>query len=747
VATVCLCGWAVAPAAPPPARGTAGHWAFRPPVRPAPPAVKDPAAIRNDLDRFVQAKLEEKGLGLAPEADRATLIRRVSYDLTGLPPSPSEIAEFLSDPAPGAYERLVDRYLESPRYGERWGRHWLDAAGYADSNGYFSADSDRPHAWRYRDYVVRALNADKPFDRFVEEQLAGDELAGYRPDMDVTGETVDLLTATHFLRNSQDGTGESDGNQLEVLADKLAVLEGTVHIIGSSLLGLTLQCARCHEHKFDPVSQEEYYELEAIFAGAYSPERWQKPSERLVAIGTRAEREEHRRREGAVEAQLKVLQSSLDGFAAPFRRQAQSEDLQKLAGLDAAEREALRQAIETPEERRGEEARRLLKKHEKALRVEDDELAKRFPEYARVRGEIQTAREAKEKERPAPLGMLSVFIETRPDPPPHRLLVAGLPSRPGPVVEPGVPAVLCSAGNAFRIVPSPADAASSGRRLAFAQWLTSPGHPLLARVTVNRIWQQHFGTGIVSTSDNFGASGSPPAHPELLDYLATELIARGWSLKSLHRLIVGSAAYRQSSALRSNAVAVDPEGRLLWRYPPRRLEAEAVRDAMLFVSGELDLSLGGPYVPARHAEDGQVSVDESAPGACRRSLYLQQRRTQPLTWLEVFDAPLIVASCARRIPSTTPLQSLAFLNSDFALARARAFAGRLAREAGAGAGARVGRAFLLALGRGPTELERAAAEKFLAGQEAEHQGPEAAGQALADFCQTLLAANAFLYVE
>src|SRR6516225_1479136 len=274
----------LAPAADPPADDR-DHWAFRPPVSPAPPAVRHPERARTALDRFLLAALEARSLSFAPEADRATLVRRVSFDLTGLPPAPADVSAFLADLSPDAYERMVERYLASPHYGERWGKYWLDAAGYADSNGYFNADSDRPLAWKYRDYVVRSFNTDKPYDQFVREQLAGDELVGFRRDGDVTPAMVEGLVATHFLRNATDGTGESDGNPDEVRTDRITVLEGNVQNTVNCLLGLTIQCTRCHDHKFEPITQEEYYGLQAVLFPVYNPERWTKPNERVVPIG------------------------------------------------------------------------------------------------------------------------------------------------------------------------------------------------------------------------------------------------------------------------------------------------------------------------------------------------------------------------------------------------------------------------------------------------------------------------------
>ncbi len=686
-----------------------GHWAFRPVLRPAVPDVRPREGARTPVDRFIVAALEAKSLTLAPEADRATLVRRVSFDLTGLPPSPAEVGAFLADPSPGAYERMVERYLASPHYGERWGKYWLDAAGYADSNGYFNADSDRPLAYKYRDYVVRSFNADKPYDRFVLEQLAGDELAGYEPGGDVTPATAELLTATHFLRNAPDGSGESDGNPDEVRTDRLTVLEGTLQITMNCLLGLTVQCARCHSHKFEPITQKEYYSLQAIFFPAYNPDRWAKPNDRVVTVADRATRAEHRRRTGLIDREVKAQRDRL---------------------ADAAKR---------------------LKTSPELTKLNDDELAKRFPEFASLRAEVRKAVAAREKERPAPLEALSVFVETDPNPPPHHVLKRGQHNAPGAEVGPGVPAALCTAGNVYRLGPRPAGRVSTGRRTAFARWVTSPDNPLFARVMVNRVWQHHFGVGLVSTADNLGRSGARPSHPELLDYLAAEFVRGGWSVKSLHRRIMMSAVYRQASALPARGHSpeeVDPDNRLLWHYPLRRLDAEALRDAMLCVSGELDRRAGGPYVPSQRTAEGAVAVAEGSAGARRRSVYLQQRRTQVVTLLQLFDAPSVVGSCGARTTSTVPLQSLALLNSEFARLRARAFAQRLRREAGPDAGKQLALAFRLACGREPVAEEVAAARRFLAAQARAYAGQEGAeARTWADLCQMILASNAFLYVE
>jgi Protein of unknown function (DUF1553)/Protein of unknown function (DUF1549)/Planctomycete cytochrome C len=667
------------------------HWAFAPRAHPLPPSPGDHRRVRNAIDRFIQKSLERQGLTLGPDADRPTLIRRVSFDLTGLPPQPEEVAAFVADPDPFAYETLFERLLASPRYGERWGKYWLDASGYADSNGYFSADSDRPFAYRYRDYIIRAFNADRPLDRIVREQLAGDELAGDRRGPDATPATIDLLIATHFLRNGQDGTGESDGNPDEVRADKYAVLEGAIQIIGSSLLGLTLQCAKCHDHKFEPVTQQEYYQLQAILYPAFNVEHWVKPNDRIAIAGPRDELMRWELHEKVIDAQIEALKRT---FA---------------AGPDAAK-----------------------KQKEKALEPVIEALnARRQPNPYRI----------------AWVGDVSSQPSEIP------LLIRGDLATPGLTVKSGVPAFLTDPDNRYEPNPPFAGSSSTGRRLALARWLTKPGSrpaALLARVLANRIWQQHFGQGLATTSDNLGYTGAPPSHPELLEFLAAELVRSGWSTKAMHRLILASTVYRQSSLPHPEAARVDPGNRLLARFPLRRLDAEAIRDAMLTVTGELDDRPGGPYVPTQRNESGEVVVDESVAGANRRSVYLQQHRTQIASFLDVFDAPSIVTTCTRRLPSTIPLQSLSLLNSDFVVTRAQKLAKRLERECGLGDNARMIRAFLLTIGRAPVKDELDAARRFLEAQPSHYPGQAETNvrhRAWVDFCQMLLASNAFLYVE
>jgi len=670
------------------------HWAFAPSVQPKLPAVHNPNRVRTAVDRFIQKALEDRGLTLGPDADRTTLIRRLSFDLTGLPPRPEEIAAFVVDRDPAAYEKLVDRLQASPHYGERWGKYWLDASGYAESNGYFSADSDRPLAYRYRDYVIRASNADRPLDRVVREQLAGDEMSGARSGPEATATVIDQLISTHYLRNGQDGTGESDGNPDEVRADKYAVLEGAIQIIGSSLLGLTLQCAKCHDHKFEPVRQKEYYQLQAILYPAFNVEHWKKPNERVVIAGSRSDQARWQAFDKAVDARIDSLQRLL----------ASEPDVKK-------KEEALKRAIES------ENARRM----------------------------------------PNP-GRIAWVSDVSGSPAEIPLLIRGNLATPGPKVGPGVFAFLTDPDNQYEPKPPFSGSQSTGRRLALAQWITRPDSrpaALLARVLANRMWQHHLGTGLTATSDNLGYSGSVPTHPELLEFLAAELARRRWSAKALHRLILTSSVFRQSSVVRPQAARIDPDNRLLARFPIRRLDAEAIRDAMLAASGELDDHQGGPYVPTQRTESGEVIVVESNAGATRRSVYLEQHRTATVSLLEVFDAPSIVTTCTRRLPSTIPLQSLSLLNSDFVVARAHRLAQRIEADCRSGGGgepngdAFIKRAFLLTAGRLPDQDEQSAARRFLQTQPAHYPGAltDSRRRSRTDFCQMLLASNLFLYVD
>lgn len=725
------------------------HWTFqalRTPRIPDPPAVGREISLEHPIDRFVARRYVEVGASMEPAADRQALLRRLSFDLRGLPPTPEETARFVSDTRPDAWERWIEAFLSSPDYGERWGRHWLDIAGYADSNGYFNADSDRPLAFKYRDYVVRSIQRDMPFDRFIQEQIAGDELVGYARGGDITPEMVEPLVATGFLRTVPDGTGESDGNPLEVKVDRYTVLEGAVQQIGSAFLGITLQCARCHAHKFEPVKQEEYYGLQAILRPGYDPENWLKPNERVLVVGTRAEREATEKAIRQHERDAKTLNEAMEALAAPFRWQWIEENLK---GLDESVRKSVQQALDKPEKERTESMRQQLKTHAALVEATQESLEKRFPEYAASRRPLQHALSRLDATKPLPLERIAAFHEPAKPPPVHRLLVRGNHATEGEAVEPMVPVSLTirTGFHPERLESSQ----TTGRRLALARWLTSPDNPVVARVLVNRVWNYHFGQGLVPTLENLGQSGGKPSSVELVDWLASEFVRSGWSLKQLHRLILTSATWRQR--VRAEVPETIPG---LLKAGPSRLDAEALRDAMLTVSGELDRTMGGAYVPIRVEGDGQITVDEKTPGARRRSMYLQQRRTQPPAMLQVFDGPAHNPVCVQRVQSTVALQSLTMLNSEFVRLRSRAFARRLL-----GADARtqseldptaldhrLGDSIRWAYGREPLAREIELGRDFLQRQTSMYpEGTERRLNVWTDYCQMILASNEFLYVE
>ncbi|HUR44398.1 MAG TPA: DUF1553 domain-containing protein, partial [Candidatus Saccharimonadales bacterium] len=584
---------------------------------------------------------------------------------------------------------------------------------------------------------VRSVNADKPFDEFVREQLAGDEIAGYTADGDITPDMVDKLVATHFLRNAPDGTGESDGNPLERTVDRYSVIEGTVQLLGSSLLGMTVQCAKCHDHKFEPFSQQEYYQLQAILQPAYSPDKWLLPKERIVSVGTRAERTENKGKLERYDKELKALTESQEGLLKPLRKLLLEERLQNLS---AETKTAITKALDKKEKERSAEMKNLLKKNAELVEVKTEDLEKRFPDLAASIRASADALNRLEKQRPAALPTISVLSDAGGELPKHHILIRGNYAKPGNEVVAGVPVAF--RGDAFSVPPG---RETTGRRLAFAQWITSARHPSFARLEVNRIWQHHFGTGIVPTAENFGVTGGKPSHPELLDFLASAFVRSGWSTKAIHRLIVNSATYRQSGAMRTAAYKVDPDNRLLWRFPIQRLDAESIRDAMLAITGELDEGLGGSFVPKSKTAEGEYVINESEKGARRRSLYLQQKRTGQITFMEVFDTARMNPNCVQRTQSTVALQSLTMLNSGFIRSRSKAFATKLLKEPKPD---RLERAFELALGRRPSADEKKAATEFFQKQEVEYSGKKDGEIMLCtDFCQMLFASNSFLYFE
>jgi mono/diheme cytochrome c family protein len=730
-------------------------WAFQPPRRPAVPLVRNRKRVRNPIDAFLLRKLEAKGLSFSKPADRYTLIRRVAFDLTGLPPAWDDVRKFIADKSPRAYERMVDRYLASPRYGERWGQYWLDVAGYADSEGKRSADVVRPHAWKYRDYVIRSFNSDKPYDRFLREQLAGDELEPWvaRPESSkgvatnqhsshqahalpkASGratQVYDNLVATGFLRMAPDGTGSDIVN---TVVERMEVVSDELNVLGAGVMGLTIKCAQCHTHKYDPIPQRDYYRLVAVFQGAFDLHDWLRST--------------------VVNNQSKALK----GFRTlPFA---------------------------TPEEREEwQAATAKMQKEIDDLRAELKRLKKTLPATKYRRRATQVNRKIRNLKATMPANPGIRALWDRGTPSPTYLFRRGEPTNPGRLVGPGVPSVLTDGKTPFDVKPPWPGAHSTGRRLAFAKWLTRPDHPLTARVMVNRIWYHHFGRGIVSTLGNFGKTGARPSHPELLDWLATEFVKpevggqrsevesrragsvsdrsssrrnpRAWSIKHIHRLILTSTAYRQRSAVTETLEQQDPDNALLSRMPLRRLEAEAVRDSLLAVAGELDLTPFGKPDPVDVRKDGLVTA-ERGPHGWRRSIYVLHRRKEMPTILENFDLPQMIPNCLQRPKSTVASQALHLMNNATIRALAARFAKRIAREAGPSPGEQIERLYELALSRPPSPAEQRLAlsslQKLTAAWSAElkRRGTadetEATRRALANVCHTLLNSAGFLYVD
>ena len=635
------------------------HYAFRRLEAPRVPDAGGAGRVRSPVDAFVRAPLEQRGLDFSRDADAPTAVRRLYLDLIGLPPPPEEVDAYLQDDSPDAFLRLTDRLLASPHFGERWGRHWLDGAGYTDVYG---GDNDAgiiklgENKWQYRDYAVRALNEDRPFDTFLLEQLAGDELCEWRTAPELTPEIRERLIATGFLRNAADDTNENELNTLDI---RHGVLERTIEGVASNLLGLTLSCAKCHDHKYEPIPQRDYYRLKAIFQPAFNPDHWLQPQDRQLAALPPAEK---------------------------------AEALSWNAGLDREIGEA-RARIEAAKAASTPEAAAAIAQEEKKI--------------AELTG--------KKRSWPHWQVVYDVALPT-----PTRILTRGSPWAPAEEVEPGFPGVLCT-GSQGAACQAAAQGATSGRRTSLARWLTDPRTPagaLVIRVRVNRIWQHLFGTGIVETADNFGWTGAPPTHPELLEWLASELVAGGGRLKPFLRCILASTAYRQASdgAGASAAASADPENRLLWRQRLRRLESEAIRDSILAASGRLVRTIGGPPTPVEPRPDGSFVVkedgDPAAASPFRRSLYLLSRRNYHPTILAAFDQPHFTGTCARRSPSAVVLQSLTMWNDSFVVGQAEAAAAREGAAAGSSA-EQAALAFRTVLGRAPRPPELAACVEAL----------------------------------
>lgn len=724
-------------------------WSLQPVSKPALPAVKNSKWVKTPVDAFVLAKLEAENLQPNPPADKLTLLRRATVDMTGLQPTPEEIRQFLNDNSPDAWEKVVDRLLTSPAYGERWARHWLDVVRYADSNG-FKADETRPNMWRYRDYVIHAFNDDKPYDRFVKEQIAGDEL--YPGDRDA-------LVAMGYNRNWIDET-----NAAGLITRRQETLDDMTAITGAAFMGLTYGCARCHDHKFDPILQKDYYRLQAFFANTVA-------GDGPLPLKDPEQRRKYEEQKAAWEEKTKDIRAEMATILAPLRT------AKAKSGSNTFEESVKTAIFKNPADRTPWEAvmyktaeTRVAFDEEpdaRTLRTLKGDAAKHYAELKKQLAEFDSL-------RPPALDQGQFMVDVSATAPPMYILRGGNPDLKGDEVQPGFLSILDPAD--AKITP-PSGLNSTGRRSALAAWLTDPKNPLPARVMVNRIWHYHFGHGIVATPGDFGRMGAKPTHPELLDFLASYFVDNGWSMKKIHRLILLSNTYQQSGDFTAGAAEKDPDDKLLWRWPRKRLEAEAIRDSMLQVSGLLNTKMGGPGVfpPVPPGTISELSATAAAGGwkaekdpsqNDRRSVYIFVRRNLRYPMLQEFDSANTFESCDFRKPTVTPTQSLDLMNNELVLDWARAFAGRVLNDSGLTPEAQVDRAFRLAYGRAATAEEQKVAADFIARQmpimtqrlaDAKSKPPmpdklpsgidPARAAAMVDLSQMLLNSNEFLYLN
>lgn len=728
------------------------YWAFRQPIAPSVPTVRNQSWVINPIDAFILSELESHKLTPSTEANRRTLIRRVTYDLTGLPPTPEEIDGFIADHSPDAYEKVVRRLLASPRYGERWAQHWLDVVRFAETNG-FELDQDREQAWRYRDYVVRSLNEDKPYDRFIREQLAGDEMA---PD------DFEMRVATGFLRA---GPQHVVAGNLDQAVNRQEWLTEVMFGVGNGIMGLTVGCARCHDHKFDPILQADFYRLQSFFAASDNVD-YQRPvpeAEAALKVAQAAHQE-----------RLKPIREQIAAIEKPYQERLKAEKRARLERNFA-------EVLDKPAEQRSEQEKQLAKDAQRMLNVSWEELLAALSPVDRARrASLRQQMHRINLTPPEPLPKALAVSDTLSPVPKMHLLKAGDVHRPAAEVRPGFLTVLLPADTPWDAEVSPVvrgEFKSTGRKLALANWLTRPDHPLTSRVMVNRLWHYHFGRGIVPTPNDFGRNGQPPTHPQLLDWLATQFIERGWSLKQLHFLMVTSNTYRQSSESDPVRAARDPENKWFWRMNRQRLDAEAIRDSTLAVAGTLTEQLGGPSIRVplepevydtifTEAEpDNLWPVHPDSRQHNRRSLYLIRKRNVRLPMLVAFDSPDMMSSCGARSASVHALQSLTLLNSGFMFDQSVALARRVLKDSGSDTSQAIDRLYRLALGRRPQAAELGLIRSFLTRQTAIITGRLQRGEPVArlddptiklsiaqsaawiDLCLATMNTNDFLYLR
>lgn len=688
------------------------YWAFVGPSRRNVPVVSNPAWSHNPIDAFLLSAMEARRLTPSGPAGKRSLVRRAYLDVLGLPPTPAEIDEFVADTSSDAWPRLVDRLLASPHYGERWARHWMDLVRYADSGG-FEFDVDRPEMYRYRDYLIDAFNNDKPYDEFIKEQIAGDE---YRPD------SAEAMIATGFLRLGPEGVN-----------DRLDALDDLVSTTTLTFLGMTVSCARCHDHKFDPIPQKDYYRIQSVFFSTRAIEHPLAPAHEVEANQKERER---------IDALIKPLRARKAEIEKPYHDQIVAREVAKLP-------EYMQLAWRTPPGERTEGQRLNVIQIEDTLKlgslrklVQEEHVVRLMPDdvkanHATVKAEIQ----ALQDQRPPRPASARAIGERGRTPQPSYFLHRGSPDALGSLMSPGVLSV--AAAGEWNFPQPPPDAKSSWRRRGFAEWLVNRDNPLTARVMVNRLWQHHFGEGIVRTPSNFGKMGEPPSHPELLDWLALELVDKGWSLKALHRQMLTSQAYQMASVDTPANVKIDPENRFFWRMPRVRLEAETIRDAMLVASGTLDRKIGGPAIfpfidPDLFEKSSRrdwKGLPDDDPATWRRSLYVFSKRSIRYPMFEAFDQPNLVNSTDRRNRTTIAPQALILMNNPMVLFQAGKFAEHVRAEAGDDVSRQVDVAFSRALGRAPDATERDRGMTLV----------RQADNGLAEFCHLLFNLNEFVY--